>query len=68
MTHPTPPKDDRLICEICGEPINPQDLARYAKPDGADDFCPEPAHQACVDGLEESAYASQCEEDPNDNI
>lgn len=46
-------KEDRYVCEICGELIEPADLATYAMPDGADDFCPEPAHQDCVDKLEE---------------
>jgi len=52
---------EQYFCEICGEPILPEDMATYAKPDGEDDFCPEPAHQFCIDQLEENAYAFQYE-------
>jgi hypothetical protein len=51
--------DERYLCEICGEPINREDLATYAKPDGEDDFCPEPAHQWCLDALEEQMYRGE---------
>ncbi|MEA2037278.1 MAG: hypothetical protein U9O94_07230 [Nanoarchaeota archaeon] len=48
--------EDRHICEICNELIEPQDLATYAMPCGPDDYYAEPAHRWCVDQLEEQMY------------
>jgi len=53
--------NEKPICSICGEPIEFGDMATYARPDGAEDFCPEPAHAWCVDSREEAMHR-----DPSD--
>ena len=49
-------EDNRHICEICGEKIEPADLATFTSYNGPDDFQDEPVHQYCIDEREEQMY------------
>lgn len=47
---------EKHVCEICGELIEPEDIATYSFPNGPDDFEPLPVHSWCLDEREEQMY------------